>query len=47
MTGLGTVSFAFDKAQLGPRVWRSIAKPIEVHAKVRRAIENAIDLHSV
>lgn len=43
VTGLGTISFAFDKAHLGPRVWRSIARPVEVHAKIRRAIESAID----
>jgi len=47
VTGLGTVSFAFDKAQLGPRVWRSIANPIEVHAKIRRVIENAIDQYGI
>ena len=26
-----------------PRQWRSIAQPEEIHARVRRAIEHAID----
>ncbi len=47
VTGLGTISFAFDKTQLGPRVWRSIAGAVEVHAKIRRAIENAIDQYGI
>lgn len=47
VTGLGTISFAFDRPQHGPRVWRSIAKPVEIHAKIRRAIENAIDQYGI
>ncbi len=47
VTSLGTISFAFDKPDHRPRLWRSIARPVEVHAKVRRAIENAIDHYGI
>jgi hypothetical protein len=44
---LGTVTFVTDEADRLPHLWRSIAHPDEVHAKIRRAIENAIDQSSV
>jgi len=40
---LGTITFVMARDDQPPRFWRSIAKPDEVHAKIRRAIENAID----
>ncbi len=47
MTRLGTITFATDEADRLPHLWLSIANPDEVHAKIRRAIENAIDQSSV
>lgn len=47
VTRLGTVTFVTDEADRLPHLWRSIAHPEEVHAKIRRAIENAIDQSSV
>ncbi len=44
---VGTITFVTDEADRLPHVWRSIAHPDEVHAKIRRAIENAIDQTSV
>lgn len=43
LTGLGTISFVTDRTDEPPRTWRSIARPDEMHTRVRRAIENAID----
>lgn len=43
VTNLGSITFVMDKASTRPRTWRSIQQPLEVHARVRRAIENAID----
>jgi len=43
LTNLGSITFVMDKAASRPRTWRSIQQPLEVHARVRRAIENAID----
>jgi len=42
ITNLGSITFVMDKAAARPRTWRSIQRPLEVHARVRRAIENAI-----
>jgi len=47
MTRIGTITFVTDEPDQAPHVWRSIAHPDEVHAKIRRAIENAIDQTSV
>jgi len=47
VTRIGTITFVTDEADRLPHVWRSIAHPDEVHAKIRRAIENAIDQSSV
>ncbi len=44
---LGTITFATDQAQTPPRYWQSIGHPEDVHAKIRRAIENAIDQQGV
>ncbi|MGD2110906.1 MAG: PH domain-containing protein [Phycisphaerae bacterium] len=43
LTRLGTIVFVIDHESSVPRTWRSIADPDEVHARIRRAIENAID----
>ena len=47
VTRIGTITFVTDEADRLPHVWRSIAHPEEVHTKIRRAIENAIDQSSV
>ncbi|MEK7756407.1 MAG: hypothetical protein AAB385_04265 [Planctomycetota bacterium] len=47
VTRLGTITFVTDEPHRLPHLWRSIAHPDEVHAKIRRAIENAIDQSSV
>ena len=47
MTALGTITFVTDEPDHPPHVWRSIAHCEEVHAKIRRAIENAIDQTNV
>ena len=47
LTGLGTITFVTDRPDEPPRQWQSVAKPQEVHAKIRRAIENAIDEHGI
>ena len=44
---LGTIIFVTDHADAPPRAWRTIAKPDLVHAKIRRAIESAIDNHGL
>lgn len=44
---LGSIAFVATHKADPPRVWRMIAKPEEVHDKVRRAIENALDHHGV
>ena len=46
VTRLGTITFVTDEVDRLPHLWRSIAHPEEVHAKIRRAIENAIDQSS-
>lgn len=43
LTRLGSISFVTDRPDEPPRTWRSIAGHDEIHARVRRAIENAID----
>jgi hypothetical protein len=46
-TRLGTITFVVDHASAPAHIWQSIARHEEVHAKIRRAIENAIDQHSL
>jgi len=43
--GLGSVLFVTDEPEHPPHVWRSIADSETVHAKIRRAIEAALDQH--
>lgn len=43
LAGLGSISFVTARKDEPPRTWRSIASPDEIHTRVRRAIENAID----
>ena len=43
MTGLGTLHFAADQPMPRDCAWHNIARPEEVHAEVRRAIERALD----
>jgi hypothetical protein len=40
---LGSITFVSDEPDHPPHVWQSIANADEVHAKTRRAIENALD----
>lgn len=47
VTNLGSITFVMDKAASRPRTWRSIQQPLEVHARIRRAIENAIDQYGI
>lgn len=44
---LGTILFVTDHPEAPPITWRNITKPDLVHAKIRRAIENAIDQHGI
>lgn len=41
--GLGTILLVTDEPEHRPHVWQSIPHPEETHAKVRRAIEGALD----
>ena len=43
---LGTITFVTEDPQKPAQIWHSIPKSVEVHAEVRRAIENAIDQHN-
>lgn len=45
LLGLGSILFVSKHDGEPPRAWRCIAKAEEVHARVRRAIEQAIDQH--
>jgi hypothetical protein len=45
--GVGTILFVTSDASETPQVWRSVRNPSEVHARIRRAIENALDHHAV
>jgi hypothetical protein len=42
VTSLGSITFVMDKT-IRTRTWRSIQQPLDVHVRIRRAIENAID----
>jgi hypothetical protein len=42
-TGTGTLSYTNVDAEQPARHWQTIPSPIEIHAQIRRAIENAID----
>jgi len=44
---LGTVLFVTDEPEHRPHLWQSVPYAEEVHAKIRRAIENALDQHGV
>ncbi|MCO6439063.1 MAG: PH domain-containing protein [Phycisphaerae bacterium] len=41
--GLGTITLVTNREHEPPQRWRSISSPEEVHERIRRAIENAID----
>lgn len=43
MTNLGTITFVSDQPDQSPQAWQSIANSQEIHDKIRRAIENALD----
>lgn len=47
LAGLGTIIFALNDSDRDPIVWSYIGNAEEVHARVRRAIENAIDQHGI
>jgi hypothetical protein len=42
MARLGTIAFVTNRRDEVSQVWQSIHDPEEVHAKIRRAIENAL-----
>ncbi len=46
-TALGTIIFVSDEPEHSPHAWYSIAGADEVHSKIRRAIENALDQSTV
>jgi len=43
LTCLGTITIVTSDPGCRPRHWRSIPKADEVHSRIRRAIENALD----
>ncbi len=43
LTRLGTIVFVTDQTNKVPHIWQSITSPDLVHAKIRRAIQNAAD----
>jgi len=43
MTGTGTITYVITEPHEPPHHWLTVAAPVEVHAHIRRAIENAID----
>ena len=45
LIGLGTVSLVSDEPHHAPLIWMSITRPREIHEKIRRAVQNAIDQH--
>jgi hypothetical protein len=45
-TRLGTITYVTVRDGEPPHYWLSISDPAEVHAQIRRAIENAIDQHA-
>lgn len=47
LLGLGSILFISNREGDRPRAWRSIGRADEVHARIRRAIEQAIDQHGV
>ena len=47
LIGLGTISFVSGEPNHAPLIWMSITRPREIHKKIRRAIENAIDQHGI
>ena len=47
VAGLGSITFVTDHPDESPRVWESISRADEIHAKIRRAIENAIDVYGM
>lgn len=47
VTRLGTITYVTVRDGEPPHYWLSIADPVDVHAKMRQAIENAIDQNGV
>lgn len=47
VAGVGSILFVAGQPDSEPvsHLWRTIAEPDEVHAKIRRAIESALDTH--
>lgn len=43
LTQIGTIAFQIDHVEGVPVEWRSIPRPEETHARIRKAIENALD----
>jgi hypothetical protein len=42
-TATGTITYVTTDPHDRPRHWLTVAEPVDVHAQIRRAIENAID----
>lgn len=47
VVSIGTITFVSKHPGDASRLWESIAEPEEVHAKIRRAIENALDQYGI
>lgn len=45
--GLGSITFVTQHPDEAPRSWQAVHQPIQVHDKIRRAIERAIDDHGL
>lgn len=45
LIGLGTISLVSNEPRHAPLIWMSITRSREIHEKIRRAIQNAIDQH--
>lgn len=44
---MAAITFVTDHPHEMPLLWHSVARPNEVHQRIRRAIENAIDRHGL
>lgn len=45
VTSTGSICVVTEDERIPPRYWHSVPKPDQVHAAIRRAIEDAIDRH--
>lgn len=47
LASLGSIFFEVDHADSPPQPWQCLRKPDEVHVRIRRAIESAVDHHTL